>query len=321
MTYQSIRNRIASVVPSLSESHLDWATPLAVGAATGLGASAFNVVSPWDIDPVTAGLASGGATYLMGRGRMASKLDDVIAAPPKDDVSPRVAIDSTVAPNNPTTGQLSVVVPSLNEPILPWASTGNNGTRIAEPINYLERNLAKATRLDPTRVESLINPQSLSHSPKFVEQLSQEGLSDKYLSSLAFPEDVVREHLESGVIDRMPPIYNSHNLAIHRDEFVSNPHKLNSEMLVIQPSKLGRGNSYLVDSGYVPDGTKHPNVMTSSINSLERMASPNYSPTPEDKGFFAYNKAEGRHYPTELGYDYNHAQQIYNSLPDFHGNY
>lgn len=339
MTYQSIRNRIASVAPSLSESQLDWAAPLAVSAATGLGASAFNVVSPWDIDPVSAALASGGATYLMGRGRSAKPLEGITAAPPKkpptnppsptpsprvanneppeytyvqgqpyipswqrpayeakvandssaptrsvsyDDAMPRTALPSDVVPNNPAIGSPVIEIPQ---------------------IDYLSQNLSKASRLDAARVQSLTNPQSTSYSPKFIEQLSQEGLSDNYLNSLSFPEDLIG--------DAKTPIYNPHNLAIHRDEFMTNPHKLGAEMLVVQPSKLGKGKSYLVDSGYVPDGAKHPNVMTSSLDSLRRMASPEYRVTPDDKGFFIYDR--GNYLPTELGYDYNHAQQILNS--------
>ena len=278
MTYQSIRNRIASVAPSLSESQLDWAAPLAVGAATGLGASAFNVVSPWDIDPVAASLASGSATYLMGRGRTASPVvenlaESVVAAPPRKPPtnppsptpSPRVATEADVAPSG-----LVVPTPTIDDYI------------------------AKSPLLIKDRARQYADPSSGDYQPDFVKMISQD-LSDEFRSELAFPEDVLTNQFRgSGVpapvasgATYLPILSGSFNYPSQRA-------KLNSDVIVFRGSNLvgGEGKSNLVNQGVVPEGTYYPNAVTSNPQSLGRIAA-GKDPDLIDPGYFIKDPSNG----------------------------
>lgn len=67
MIYAPLRKRLATLLPELSDSHLNLVLPAAIGGATGLGALAYNAVAPLDVDPI--GLAVGAGLALGTQGR------------------------------------------------------------------------------------------------------------------------------------------------------------------------------------------------------------------------------------------------------------
>jgi len=302
--YESIRNRIASIAPSLSESQLDWATPLSVGAGVGLGASALNVVSPWDIDPVSAALASGGGTYLMGRGRSAersledqklfSKLsqlnkaidsaalslssgraDNTVSAPPKK---------PTNKPKPPGTPRTAAYDDKIVPPrIATEANVAPQGLVVPVDINnYIDR----SPLLNKDRARQYADPASPEYKPDFVKMITQDGLSDDFRKNLAFTDDVVKSHYAGSGVPA-PVVLDPVGMPILMDSFNHVPHKLNSDVLVMRSSRLagGEGKSRLVNSGIVPEGTLYPNMVTSTPQSLQRIAQ-GKRPTPQDPGFY-----------------------------------
>ena len=133
-------------------------------------------------------------------------VDDVVAAPPKPPTKPtpkpRTATDSTVAPVNPNTGDVSVVVPS------PRSAYKDNDLSIMTDEerayeNYvsptIEDYIAKSPLLNKERAMSYANPDSPDYQPDFVKMMTQD-LSDDFRATLAFPDDVLRETFKgSGV--------------------------------------------------------------------------------------------------------------------------
>lgn len=279
MTYQSIRNRIASVAPSLSESQLDWVTPLAVSAATGLGTSALNVVSPWDIDPLAASLASGGATYLMGRGRTANPVgedltESVVAAPPKKPPpnptrptpSPRVATEADVAPVNPTTGEPSVVIPDQSK-------------------LYLARNLGvMSSKLSKKGIGNLGD--YANKTPQRKAQLSYDSPPD-YFDNLVDPEDLFKEYGLNTVV------VNPSGMLVDRRLLENRTDLLNQPVVQITPSTLDAKHSKLVEQGLAKAGQPHPNVRAYGIDTLNELAQGASTSPSAMNPLGYYNKANG----------------------------
>ena len=67
MTYQPLRNRLASLLPDLNQEQLNLALPASIGAAAGLGGLAYNAVAPLDVDPIGLAVGSGLALGTQGR--------------------------------------------------------------------------------------------------------------------------------------------------------------------------------------------------------------------------------------------------------------
>ena len=355
MTYSPLRRRLAELIPELAnnETALRLALPAAIGATTGLGALAYNVVAPLDVDPiglaVGTGLALGtqgrtpynyagigalgleGARYLnnaftnssdteaspliaMGIGagtlglrealrrgvltypeagfpvgRMAQDLgkpsattpiDDVVAAPPpptkpnRPTPKPRGAKPADEVPNNPSTGQAAVVVPAPT----------------------IEDYIAKSPLLNKERAMSYANPDSPDYQPDFVKMMTQD-LSDDFRAELAFPDDVFKaKYKGSGV--PAPAVTGATYLPMLMGslDYPTQQGKLGADVVVVRGSSLkgGVGKSNLVNLGVVPEGTYFPNLVTSTPQSLERMAK-GISPEPQDAGYFIMDKATGKY--------------------------
>ena len=164
----------------------------------------------------------------------------------------RVATKSDEVPVNPSTDLPSMVVPSPT----------------------IEDYIAKSPLLNRERAMSYANPDSPDYKPAFVRMLSQD-LSDDFRSRLAFPEDVLAETYRGTGIPG-PVVTGSTYLPILMGSFDGERYrnKLKSDLLVMRPSTLtgGEGKSDLVNRGIVPEGTFYPNIVTSPVSSLARMA-------------------------------------------------
>jgi len=345
MTYTPLRRRLAALLPELSNSQLNLALPVAIGATTGLGALAYNAVAPLDVDPVGlavgTGLALGtqgrtpynyaglaalgleGARYLnnaftntrdteaapliaMGigagtlglrealrrgvltypeagfptTGRMAQDLgksdattpitvDDVVAAPPKPPTKPtpkpRTATDSTVAPIDPNTGNVSVVVPS-------------------NPNLYLARNLGvMAPRLTTQGIENLGD--YASKSPQRKAQLSYDSPAD-YFENLVDPEDLFKEYGLNTVV------VNPSRMLVDRRLLESRTDLLNQSVVQIVPSTLDEGHSELVKRGLAKAGQPHPNVRAYGVNTIDELGRGTDTTPDASNPFGYYNKAK-----------------------------
>lgn len=347
MTYTPLRNRLATLLPELSNEQLRLALPAAIGATTGLGALAYNAVAPLDVDPVGlavgTGLALGtqgrtpysyaglaalgleGARYLnnaftntrdteaspliaMGisagtlglrealrrgvltypeagfptTGRMAQGLgkpdattpiDDVVAAPPRKPPSnptrptpkPRVATDSTEAPINPNTGNVSVVVPS-------------------NPNLYLARNLGvMSPRLTKQGIENLGD--YASETPQRKAQLSYDSPID-YFDNLVDPEDLFKEYGLNTVV------VNPSRMLVDRRLLEDRTDLLNQPVVQIIPSTLDEGHSELVKRGLAKAGQPHPNVRAYGVETINELGrGTDTTPSPSNP-FGYYNKAK-----------------------------
>lgn len=249
--------------------------------------------------------SSGRMAEDLGKSNATTPIEDVVAAPPKPPANPtkptpkpRVAVDSNteihplykesnkvfedaiantnavlgrtateanVAPVNPLTGQISVVVPSPT----------------------IEDYIAKSPLLNKERAMRYADPSSEEYEPDFVKMITQD-LSDDFRAELAFPDDVLRETYRGSGIPA-PVATGAVYLPILRGSFdyPTQRHKLNSDVIVFRGSSLvgGEGKSNLVNQGVVPEGTYYPNAVTSNPSSLKYIST-GKDPRIEDPGFY-----------------------------------
>lgn len=204
----------------------------------------------------------------------------------------RVATEADIAPINPTTGQLSVVVPSPT----------------------IEDYIAKSPLLNKERAMRYADPSSEEYEPDFVKMLTQD-LSDDFRAELAFPDDVLRETYKGSGIPA-PVATGAVYLPILRNSFdyPTQRHKLNSDVIVFRGSSLigGEGKSNLVNQGVVPEGTYYPNAVTSNPSSLEYIST-GKDPRIEDPGFYIQNPRT-KVFESVLEPNPGQAKEAYNQL-------
>ena len=180
----------------------------------------------------------------------------------------RIATDSTEAPINPNTGNVSVVVPAPT----------------------IEDYIAKSPLLNKDRAMRYADPNSLDYEPNFVKMLTQD-LSDDFRAELVFPDDELANHFKGTGVPS-PVATGATYLPILRGSFnyPTQQPKLNSDVIVFRGSNLvgGKGKSNLVNQGIVPEGTYYPNAVTSNPQSLRYIAS-GKEPRIEDPGFYIQN--------------------------------
>jgi hypothetical protein len=185
----------------------------------------------------------------------------------------------------------------------------------ASPEDTLRRNLSLATALNPKKVAMILNPEIKEYdSKRFVEMMSQEGLSPEYLNKLVFPSELIKQY------DGIDYVYNPHSLPVHMDHFNINGWSQYGNTIAIQPSRLSkgtdsRGSSQLVKMGLVPDGTIHPNVMKLSRDVVEKaLYDPRFKDNPLPAPFGYWDKATNMNYPSELDIDQDKLQKLYQSM-------
>ena len=236
----------------------------------------------------------------LGKPDATTPIEDVVAAPPKPPTkpmpkptpSPRVATEADVAPINPLTGQLSVVVPSPT----------------------IEDYIAKSPLLNKERAMRYADPSSEEYEPDFVKMLTQD-LSNDFRAELAFPDDVLRETYRGSGIP-VPVATGAVYLPILRGSFdyPTQRHKLNSDVIVFRGSSLigGEGKSNLVNQGVVPEGTYYPNAVTSNPSSLKYIST-GKDPRIEDPGFYIQNPRT-KVFESVLEPNPGQAKEAYNQL-------
>lgn len=346
MTYSPLRRRLAELIPELAnnETALRLALPAAIGATTGLGALAYNVVAPLDVDPIGLAVGSGlalgtqgrtpynyagigalgleGARYLnnaftnssdteaspliaMGIGagtlglrealrrgvltypeagfpvgRMAQDLgkpsattpiDDVVAATPpptkpnRPTPKPRGAKPADEVPNNPSTGQSSVVVPDQSR-------------------MYLARNLGvMSSKLSKKGIENLGN--YANETPQRKAQLSYDSPTD-YFDNLVDPEDLFKSYGLNTVV------INPSGMLVDRRLLENRTDLLNQPVVQITPSTLDAGHSELVKQGLAKAGQPHPNVRAYGIETINELAKGSSTSPSAMNPLGYYNKAD-----------------------------
>jgi hypothetical protein len=180
----------------------------------------------------------------------------------------------------------------------------------ASPEDTLRRNLSLATALNPKKVAMILNPEIKEYdSKRFVEMMSQEGLSPEYLSKLVFPSELIKQ------VDGIDYVYNPSSLPVHMDHFNIFGSKQYGNTIAIQPSKLSKSTSQLVKMGLVPDGALHPNVMPFDRKVLEKaLYDPTFMDNPLPAPFGYFDKATNMQYPSELDIDQDKLQKLYQSM-------
>ena len=233
----------------------------------------------------------------LGKPDATTPIEDVVAAPPKPPANPtkptpkpRVAIEADIAPINPNTGDVSVVIPPARS-----AYKDNDLSIMTDEEkayeNYvsptIEDYIAKSPLLNKERAMRYADPSSEEYEPDFVKMLTQD-LSDDFRAKLAFPDDVLRETYRGSGIPA-PVATGAVHLPIRVDAFQypKQKPKLNSDVIVFRGSNLvgGEGKSEMVNQGVVPEGTYYPNAVTSNPSSLKYIST-GKDPRIEDPGFY-----------------------------------
>lgn len=200
-------------------------------------------------------------------------VDDVVAAPPRKPPSnptrptpkPRGAKSSNEVPNNPSTGQAAVVVPS-------------------NPNLYLARNLGiMSPRLTKQGIENLGD--YASESPQRKAQLSYDSPID-YFDNLVDPEDLFKEYGLNTVV------INPSRMLVDRRLLENRADLLNQPVVQIVPSTLDEGHSELVKRGLAKAGQPHPNVRAYGVETINELGrGTDTTPSPSNP-FGYYNKAK-----------------------------
>ena len=208
----------------------------------------------------------------LGKPSATTPIDDVVAAPPRPPkqpppkpTKPRVATDSTEAPINPNTGNVSVVVPS-------------------NPNLYLARNLGvMSPRLTKQGIENLGD--YASESPQRKAQLSYDSPID-YFDNLVDPEDLFKEYGLNTVV------VNPSRMLVDRRLLENRLDLLNQPVVQIVPSTLDTEHSELVKRGLAKAGQPHPNVRAYGVETINELGrGPDTTPSPSNP-FGYYNKAK-----------------------------
>lgn len=199
-------------------------------------------------------------------------VDDVVAAPPRPPkqpppkpTKPRVATNSTEAPVNPSTGNVSVVVPS-------------------NPNLYLARNLGvMSPRLTKQGIENLGD--YASETPQRKAQLSYDSPID-YFDNLVDPEDLFKEYGLNTVV------INPSRMLVDRRLLENRTDLLNQPVVQIVPSTLDKEHSELVKRGLAKAGQPHPNVRAYGVETINELGrGTDTTPSPSNP-FGYYNKAK-----------------------------
>jgi hypothetical protein len=210
----------------------------------------------------------------------------------EDAPSGRIA-QSTEAVNNlvdsSTTLGIPPVAPSMGIDVQPTHTATPLVQQVFESINPpLERNIKIVEKNNPNIREDV------TRFPKLEQQLSQE-VSEDYLNNLIRPHTLIEKLFEN--VDPSlgrPVVYNSDGLLVHKhafsvDELSEN--KLLTDALAVLPSQLVAGKSHLVDSGKVPHGTYHPNIVGITSGELNAIAS------EDTAGYPMFNSSIGSIHP------------------------
>lgn len=179
-------------------------------------------------------------------------VDDVVAAPPKPPSNPtrptpkpRGAKPADEVPNNPSTGQAAVVVPS-------------------NPNLYLARNLGvMSPRLTKQGIENLGD--YANETPQRKAQLSYDSPID-YFENLVDPEDLFKSYGLNTVV------INPSGMLVDRRLLENRTDLLNQPVVQVTPSILDSKHSKLVEQGLAKAGQPHPNVRAYGINTLNELA-------------------------------------------------
>jgi hypothetical protein len=129
---------------------------------------------------------------------------------------------------------------------------------------------------------------------KAAQMLGQEGATPEYIQSLAFLEDILPPNSRIGV-------HNPFNLPVHKDYLTNNDRVqgMGEGVLVVSPSTVSKGRSFLVDNNYLADGSHHPNVNIYPVPAIENILLRG-KPDIYDYGFFNRDD-NGVYSPTGVG--------------------